>query len=307
MPGMLVPTPSYDVNAFTLASQWLNALGWPNTPSNRQALAAWFMSESPHTGTTIHVIGNNPLNITTNSGNYRLVGTHRIAVYDTPQAGINAFNSLIHVNAYNYPGIVAGFGTGNGQNAINSIINSGWVTGGTGPSYWHYVSGVRRNLLQDAFNGLTGLDTSPTELLSGFGNLVTYPVGHVFTPAEGADLIKKLEAAGYFGTGPAALIAENIFGSELAQLIQSGTPWSKQFQQALQGNVQNDASNNPITGVANAITGAVGTFLSSLLFIAAMAAGGGMALYGIYLMTKEATSPAATTQTQEVPVFVKEA
>lgn len=171
---------NHPANVYDLAGQWLVALGWPNTKSNRQALGAWFISEAGHNRSItngVNDIGWNPLNISSKSGNYRKVRGHYIQVYATQAEGIAAFKALItspNHRANNYPGVVAAFNNSptNGANVVSAIINTGWVTGGNGPSYWHTVKDVRRNLLQDVFYTLSGGQTvvTPPPLGTGAGS-----------------------------------------------------------------------------------------------------------------------------------------
>lgn len=300
--------PHQDVNAYTLASQWLAALGWPNTPANQRALAAWFMSESSHTGTTLHVAGNNPLNITTSSGNYRLVGTHRIAVYNSPSAGAAAFGSLISTSGHNYPGIKSAFISGNsGSKVINAIVNSGWVTGGTGPSYYHTVGGVRRNLLLDAFNGLPGAPGNITPDLGG-----GYPPTVGGTPTGDPKLIKALQDLG-ISTDPnhtlspseALALTHKIYPLYRGQYL-SFYPGMK-ISDVLGSSTMGDQLNNSVNAIPDAIGGAVNRLFSSIFGVAALIGGGALILFGLYLITKEATGASGPqNMVSPVPIFIRE-
>lgn len=306
--------PVQNINAYTLASQWLTALGWPNTPANQRALAAWFLAESSHTGLTLHVLGNNPLNIT-GGNNYRLVGTHRISVYNSPAAGINAFSRLINTSGHNYPGIVAAFK--NENNPISAIVNSGWVTGGTGPSYWH----KGRNLLLDVFNGLPGPAGNVTPPISGgyppttggeqlgaWGNLVSFPVGHKLTPEDVDYIMSQLVKGGLVGSvGPDYDIVKGILEQSVGQ------EWNKTLEETLQqkffaaGVLAGNTIGNPVGTIATDFIGpAVMKVLGTFGSIAVLIGGGALVLFGLYLITKEATGSSPEGMVSPVPVFIRE-
>jgi hypothetical protein len=321
----LVSASHYDVNAYTLASQWLTALGWPNTPSNQRALAAWFLAESSHTGTTLHVAGNNPLNITTSTGNYRLVGTHKIAVYSSPVAGATAFHNLINTSGHNYPLIRQAFQANvSGISVIKAIVNSGWVTGGTGPSYWHTVSGTRRNLLLDVYNGLPGAP----------GNITPPPLGSGYPPTSvSGPITSKWQAVLKFldiSTDPAHVITADE-AARIANAYITGIPSlgiNKQLPESTRGqltdfftgktvgNAEKGGSITPgptapsldpiANAISNAVGGAIASLIATILPVAALIGGGVMGLFGIYLVTKEATGGSAESMVSPVPIFVRE-
>lgn len=319
------------VNAFDLASQYLNRLGWPNNPQTQRAFAAWFMAESRRSGNDVYVVGNNPLNITTGaSGNYRLVGSHRIAVFSSPESGVGAFGSLISSSGHNYPGIKAAFKSGSGTAAIAAIINSGWVPGGNGPSYWHTVGhGKRTNLVQDIFNGLPGGGSSavlppggggssgnpPNTNLAAWGGLVSYPVGHIFSEADVNDIINKMNAAGWFDAALGGTTARDLTRGILMQEV--GQPWNKALQDRLQAKFLNASvlaghDINPIAVAGDAATSlfnnVVGFVGGVVVGAGAIIVGGIMGLFGIYLITKEATSTTGAGESivSPVPIFIRE-
>lgn len=293
------------VNAYDLASQWLTALGWPNTPSNQRALAAWFMAESSHNGTTLNVAGNNPLNITTSTGNYRLVGSHRIAVYDSPQAGIDAFRNLIGSPNHNYPGIQSAFKTksGNGQSVISAIINSGWVTGGNGPSYNHTVNGQRRNLLQDVYNGISNGNSNATlaslSLSDWQAKLASIGVpndpNHKFTHDEAIAILTKL-----YGINPDHIPPDFISAFE-------GKTVAETLGGASTTLIPPVGPQDLGPGIANIASGILNAIFGKLVPVGALIGGGVMSLFGLYLITKEATSGGqAESLVSPVPIFIRE-
>lgn len=310
-----VSATSRQVNAYDLASQWLTALGWPNNPQTQRALAAWFMAESSRSGNNVNVVGNNPLNITCSGNcNYRLVGTHKIAVYDTPASGLAAFRGLITgTKSYNYPGIVAAFKSGNGGKAVDAIINSGWVTGGTGPSYWHTVGGKRSNLLQSTFNGIGGggsTATMPDAILAG-SHAVTEQAfkdalaalnipqsdvngtGHRLTKDEAQKLTDYLKGKGYDTSG--AGIGEGAIVLLILQGLGQPNSLNPGFTEAANQNIA-DAINGIVTFIGKFVLGG-----------GAVAIGGIMALFGVYLITKEATNTSGPESiVSPVPVFLRE-
>jgi hypothetical protein len=307
----LVKATSQQVNAYDLASQWLTALGWPNTPSNQRALAAWFMAESSRHGNNVTVVGNNPLNITTSTGPYRLVGTHKIAVYSTPQEGINAFGSLIKSPNHNYPGIRTAFLSGkNGQTVVSAIINSGWVPGGNGPSYYHTVNGQRSNLLQSIFNGLAGGSSNATlasapdtsrwqEILKSLG--ISTDPNYVLT-AEDAKKIADVYVNGSVTLGIKPQLPKDDYDNIVAFFT------GKTVAQAFSGgSIGPVPTIDPLGPIAGAIGAGVAAILGAILPVAAMIGGGVLSLFGLYLITKEATSgTSAESIVSPVPVFIRE-
>lgn len=328
----VTPT-SQQVNAYDLASQWLTALGWPNTPQNQRALAAWFMAESARHGNNVTVVGNNPLNITTATGNYRLVGSHKIAVYPDAQSGAAAFKNLIGSPNHNYPGIVAGFKVGNGIAAIEAIINSGWVTGGNGPSYWH--GSPRTNLLQSIFNGLPGggsVSAFPPVGGEGPGNKGPAPSQSI-DPASLSPI--TVDLANFLGKKPtdtftaadAKKVNDFIFAK--APWLQGIPFWGDVFNNiagqfvgktvgeagiglgnTLGVNVGafNKTVGQDTSGLGNIAT-ALSGFFGSIIFYVALAGGGVLVLFGLYLITKEATAEGSTgaqSIVSPVPVFIRE-
>lgn len=321
-PGRQANPPQVTVNAYTLAGEYLDALGWPNTADTRRALAAWFMSESPHNSAngTVTVIGNNPLNIRnspTRSGYWLAGGTTSIDTFASQADAIAAFKTRIGLNSYNYPGVVAAFQDANGQEIITAIINSGWVTGKPG-SYNHYVAthgggGHEENSLQQNYSALANSGDAGASAgadLGAWGNIVTFPVGHKLTQADVDSIMAKLEAAGYFNQSPAAnLIAENTVRSTLESHI--GEAWSKALEDELQQQFGQEATANgggvdPF-GIGAAISGAIHTVFGKAFAVGVVLAGVLMALFGLYLISKEATNGgSAESLVSPVPVFLRE-
>lgn len=312
------------INAYDLASQWLTFMHWPNTPGNQRALAAWFMAESSRKGNNVWVVGNNPLNISSKAGNYRIVRdslgrAHYIAVYDNALMGSTAFKNVISSPNHNYPGIVKAFNFGG--NPIAAIINSGWVVGGVGPSYYHTVNGHRTNLLQSIYNGLSGGHSTSTGDMSPVADVVpatltmdawfamlkkagidTSNTQHLFTQDEATKIAnlfaKDTDAAGLqnailFFTG------KNVYQSFplAARLYAEGL--IKPGGVAVAGAPK---------GIEDIVSGGISAVLGTIVPVFAMLGGGMMALFGIYLITKEATSTSGAGESlvSPVPVFLRE-
>jgi hypothetical protein len=105
----LVATVSQRVNAYDLASLYLQRLGVPNALANLKIMVAWFKTETPSvagSATDIYVRNNNTLDIVTSSSVYHQFPGNNLhfAVYDSIGAGADAWASLI---ARRYPGIQA--------------------------------------------------------------------------------------------------------------------------------------------------------------------------------------------------------
>lgn len=306
------------VNAFVLADQYLRALGWPSTPVSRRVLAAWFMRESAHAPgkNNIWVVGNNPLNIScTSCNNYRSVGSHKIVVYSTQAAGIEAFRQLIHGSGPGYAGIVKAFTSSpNDANAlIHSINKSGWVTGTTNS----YIHG-NTNGLAATYNLLGSGDVPATYVPSdtasssqpvntdAFGGIVSYPTGTVITEQMVNDIEKKLLQAGYF-SGIDGAIAEKVFHDRMMTFV--GKPWNTSTLTAIAGATHTDAANaaiQPSTPGINVTVGIFQALTGKAAAVAAILVGLGLVVMAAYLISKDIYSQSGSNIVSPTPIFVRD-
>lgn len=304
------------VNAFALADLYLKQLGWPSTPTTRRVLAAWFMRESARVSgskTDIWVVGNNPLNISCRScSNYRLAGggSIKIKVYDTPQAGIQDFGRLINGGGPGYSGIVKAFNNSPNDAGpiILAIVKSGWVTGGTN-SYIHNG----KNVLAATYNQLGQSDVNnilppsynvpTTSNVGAFGNLISYPEGHVITSQDIQDMSATLDKNHFFAN-PIQRIAFEEFMKQNAL----GQPWSKALEDKLAKQAGIDAGNVAnATNVSGLTINLFGSLAGKAAAIAAILIGMGLALYGAWLMTKDIYSGSGSEGlVNPTPIFVRE-
>lgn len=310
------------VNAYQLAGQYLDALGWPNNTTTRRVLAAWFMRESARvsgSSSDIWVVGNNPLNIScTSCSNYRSVGAHKIVVYNSNDAGIAAFNSLIHGSGPGYSGIVKTFSSQPSDPAaiIKSINKSGWVTGNTNS----YIHGSYNGLL-DTYNGLAGPDTyvpsdtasssttaPPSPNVTIYGGLISYPRDHIITEQDVNDMEKKLlltNPSPFEGLDGA--IAEKIFHDTMMSLV--GKPWNEQTLATAGNKLHVDANNAAIQPSTPGINVALNVFQAltgKAAAVAAILVGVGIVVAGAYLMMKDVYQQNGGGMVDPTPIFVRE-
>ena len=298
------------VNAFQLAGDYLNALGWPNNAVTRRVLAAWFMRESARvqgSTTDIWVVGNNPLNIScTSCSNYRLVaGTHKIVVYDTPTQGLAAFNSLIHGSGPGYSGIVKAFAAPHSDPAtiIKAINNSGWVTGNTNS----YIGKNGVNGLLDTYNSLGAPDTYvPSDTVSGSTTIPTD------TSASGEFATKYYQLLQNLGisTDP----NHQITHEEATKIVASfgsifgggGHPLTSNFEGKTNAQIA-DTLQSSGTAIQNANPANVFNALTGkAVAIGALLAGVGIVVAGAFLMTKDVYNQNGGNIVDPTPIFVRE-
>lgn len=304
------------VNAFALADTYLKQLGWPSTPVTRRVLAAWFMRESARVSgskTDIWVVGNNPLNISCRScSNYRLAGggSIKIKTYSTPQEGITDFGRLINGGGPGYAGIVKAFNNSPNDAGpiILAIVKSGWVTGGTN-SYIHNG----RNVLAATYNQL-GQGDVPNELppsynvpttpsVNAFGNLISYPEGHIITSQDIQDMSATLDKNHFFAN-PIQRIAFEEFMKQNAL----GQPWSKSLEDKLAKQAGIDAGNvGNATNVPQLSLNVFGALAGKAAAVAAILIGGALVVGGAVLMAKDVYGgDGPQGLVNPTPIFVRE-
>lgn len=303
--------PSYKIDAFVLADYYLKALGWPSTPTTRRVLAAWFMRESPRAGgNNIIVRGNNPLNITcTSCSNYWLAGNGKVKVvtFDSPAAGAQAFAHLINGGGPGYSGIVSAFKSNpdNGGFIVGAITRSGWVTGNTNSYIYQGKNG-----LAATYNGLGGSDI-PTGAVLGppntapvkaFGDLVSFPDGHIITETDIASMSKTLDDNHFF-----ANYIQKVAFEEFMKQNALGKPWNKNLEDTLAKQAGVDAANvGNATNVPSVTLNVFGALAGKATAVGALLVGGVLVGIGTWLIVKDVYSQGGSGMVDPTPIFVRE-
>ena len=320
---------SQRVNAFVLADKYLKALGWPSTPTTRRVLAAWFMSESPRvsgSSTDIYVRGNNPLNITCRTcSNYWLSGggSHKVVIFPSETAGIQAYKSLISGGGPGYSNIVRAFNTqpNNGTALVSSINQSGWVTGKTNSyinSSGNFLARVYNSLgNQDIPAGGTGTGTSKDPQntdICAWGGLVCFPNGKIITEADVNTIIAKLDAADFWNTIPGSnptgtpldkvgqTLARNTLRDTLMVTL-VGKPWNDANIKASGSSIHKaaDEANSGPSIVLNVFGGIAGKAVA----VGALFVGVGLFGFGLYLVTKDIYNGSGSQMLDVTPIILK--
>lgn len=300
------------VRAYDVAAMFLQSLGAPVTPTMQRAVAIWLRFESGGT-----ITGNNPWNLHSGppcvpgaphyqngfcplAGNlpgqignrYAGPGDKNVAVFSTLNAGANASaQNLIKLSnsGFGYDKVIAAARSGNALGFLVAIQNSAWSAG-------HYS----HSKLVGAFRGLFNYNTvltlnsggAPistgdpgTDYLGAWGNIVSFPIGHVITTADVDTIMTALTNAHFFD-------GDSLFGgtkTEVRDVLNGivGREWNKALQDELQAKFFKSAvdAGDPLTKIANAIGGIAGIFGFLLdpqnwLYIIALSGGFVMAGYG---------------------------
>jgi len=93
------------------------------------------------------------------------------------------------------------------------------------------LSAYARGFSQSGAISVAVEDTATSGTLGAWGDLITFPVGHILTTTDIDDMIAKLETAGWFSkdpTGSAKAIVRGILAMHV------GEPWNKALQDTLQ-------------------------------------------------------------------------
>lgn len=306
--------PSRRVNALELADYYLKYLGWPSTPTTRRVLAAWFMAESPRvkgSSTDIILKGNNPLNITCRScSSYWLSGggSHKVVIYDSQQAGAEAFKQLINGGGPGYSGIVSAFKTqpDNAGALISSINRSGWVTGGTNSYITH-----GRNFLAAVYNSLGSNDIDPNKIynqpsttptVKAFGDLISFPEGHVITEDDIHNMSETLDKNHFFDN-----YVQKVAFEEFMKQNALGKAWNKQLEDTLAKQANADATNvGNATNVGPLTVNLFGALTGKAAAIAAILVGVGLVVAGGWLIMKDIYNQNGSGMVDPTPIFVRE-
>lgn len=331
------------VNAFNLADRYLRALGWPSTPTSRRVLAAWFMRESPHKGTDVYVIGNNPLNMTTTGGSYWLSGggKYKIAIYPSEDAGIRAFSNRIHSSHWGYPVIVDAFKnhSDSGSAMILAINNSGWVNGRFKHAYVYKNKAGQYTIngLLSTFNAIGGNDLNPNDVvysgktqdataptLTAWNGLVSYPKGYVLKSSDINNIADKLDAAGYFNDNSPLSAAfslipgwnfvigtpHDIAKKQFIAVMNKnavGKSWDKSLETTLgtQIHEQANADKNPVNLLPNVVQDVLGALAGKAIAFAAIGVGVGLVIFGAWLVAKDVYNQTGSGMLDVTPIIVR--
>lgn len=320
----------YDV--FNLASLYLRTAGFPDTPTNRRLMAAWFWSESQHAGNTgVTAYNNNPLNITTSGSNYHQFAgnTLKFANYATPQEGAQAWSSLLASNP-RYLGIMTALRNQDYALFPSAVGGSPWGTSGSTVKssynyFQHFATDATGNINTQTWAAANANQGAP--LTFGQYTNISYPTGTVITQKMLNDIASSLWQQGAFGTtDPTNLTgyatsakAEAVFQGDMQQYL--GKVWNTQTLAAMGQSV-------PAAGVASDkanplqvpdLTG-INNFFGSLsknnvLFAALIPAGAILMFYGLHMITSAAgvtgkksngggSGSTTVIQTRQYPVLV---
>lgn len=218
--------------------------------------------------------------------------TRKFAAFDSPQSAARAYIALLANNPqYRYPPILAAARRDDWQGMIEAIIKSCWVSctrpgyGGLNGSFWSVWNGVRTAVDQDIDSGAIGrapLDTmedrniqraidearqkGTDNLLGGWADQVKFPVDHPLTTGDVQYIMTTLTANCWFSVNHDCANGINEQAAETTRVIllrHVGEKWNKSLQEALQQELSKaaeDAAIDPLSAVAQGITGAVELF-----------------------------------------------
>lgn len=277
--------------AQALAPTYLKAINAPVTKQNVDAMTAWMMLEGGYAN-------NNPLNIKgtgpCGKGGY----LNMFAVYCTPQQGADAFASNLTSSwgkQYGYDGIVAGFQNGNGNDAVQAIINSGWVTGKTGGSSYQHGS---NNSLSQLYSEYSGQAISGSTLLDYAKSKGITPSSDTLTPSLLAQLVPLMAK----DTGEANDTFLAYYGDYLGKPLNQAPAPNAVFNSSSFGG----AARSPGLPFADVAT-ALSWFATHLVPAGAMLLGGAFVVIGSILVAKGSGGEGGSTTIQPtMPILLKE-
>jgi hypothetical protein len=262
---------------------------------------------------------NNP----TNPLNIRYYGTHGqigkgggqnagFGVYQDAHGGLDHAAWLIN-NSANYTGIRSAIKTGNIWAEARAIELSPWAGGhyggASGPGNISKklssitgkpIEQVAQSADQTIASGDSygeGKATGATDggMLGGFGNLVSFPVGHIITAADVQQIMDVTTKAGWWdqiGGQTAKEIMQGILQQEI------GKPWNKDTQIEIQSKVNMAAGlsgqigPNAIAAAASVVpdvAGAIGGFGNTIIKAVTYVLATVLILVGIWLYSKGRT------------------
>jgi len=302
-----------------IASAFLRELRAPDTPLMRKAVIAWMRKES---GNTIRGNNpwNMTLRAASETG-IKTCGSWKsqssglvFAVFCTPQDGARASARLLLAGGDDWRGygrVVRAARKGDPIAFLDALARSAWSADRYGGPNNNSLLKIYASLGGDVSNatayiasttgatavtagatvGVGGVTAklakvSGTEeggMLGAWGDIVSFPVGHIITAADVDYMMAQLAQHGYFKDDPAG-VAQSITRAILNTTI--GKPWNKALQVSLQKAFFSAASEAvPKTPLTN-IGGAFIQLLAALfdprkwLLVLALIAGAALTAYG---------------------------
>lgn len=198
---------------------------------------------------------NNPLGVTATRGSGAPVGQwigsdRYLVAYPSRIAGIDAAAALVRSSS-NYSGIMASLG-GSLRTQALAVIASPWHRRN---SPYYTVAFTAAGLLSGS--GPAAPKTNPRPdapdrgRLGAWGDIVSFPVGHILTAADVDAIMQKLSAAGFFPFDIGSSHTRAVLGTAI------GKAWNKDLQVQLQGQfgVAAAAAAPGVPDIAGAIAG----------------------------------------------------
>lgn len=127
--------------------------------------------------------------------------------------------------------------------------------------------------------GWNDVPTSTANDLGAWGNVVSFPTGHVLTAADVDTIITKLRAAGYFNDPVSGGVAEGVTRDILMRHV--GQPWNKQLQDTLSIEFATAAKEAGDAGGLRAIGDFVGKVSDPANWVRILAIAGGAIVFGV--------------------------
>jgi hypothetical protein len=146
-----------------------------------------------------------------------------------------------------------------------------------------YLSGLA--LAGWGVGATTGPGAAPGERLGGWGDLISFPVGHIITAADITTILVTLQRAGWFDDeGPAAEVVALAQYRGVLERVALGRPWTKALQDELAA-AAGSAASDPLglAGVADTITRGLGQVATTAVILAAVLV---ITVAGLYLLAR---------------------
>lgn len=206
----------------------------------------------------------NPLNILYGAtrGRIKQEGS-RFASYTSTKAGLDDAAWLVNNSSY-YGGIRAAIHTGNPALQARAIEKSPWAGGHYGGANqpggisrtWEKVTGTKIDWskISGAITGATsgGVTGAATFIgagaappLKAWGDLVSFPTGHILTSTDVDAIMRQLRTGGFFANDVAGPFGDEGSGARHTRMILTanvGKAWTKSLQDDLQIQFQAEAT-----------------------------------------------------------------
>lgn len=317
---MTATKPTSGTSGDAIARAFLASIGAPDTPLMRKAVIAWIRAESGNT-----VRAGNPWNISyaaaqeiARKGGPQPIASwtsstgQKFAVYPTAISGAQAAGKLL-LGAGNdwrgYAPIVAAARRSDPIGFLNALARSAWdagrygtKNGGSNKLLSIYAS-VTGNPTFGSSGGTSGGGSfnDPISRLGGWGNLVSFPTGHILTGADIDTIMAALDKGGFFDPNVNGTIAAGQGRAQTDAILRTfiGQPWNKATQDAMQARFFSAATQAGSLGDAvGAIAGTIGDVARAALdpghwvrFLA-LFVGAGFVAYGGIVILRSAGAPA---------------